>query len=71
MEWLVPTDVLEVGVFMALASYYHRFFEDFSKMVHIITSLQWKGNNFEWTKQYEMEFQTLKEHLSGACILVL
>jgi hypothetical protein len=45
-EWLVPKNVTEVRSFMGLVGYYKIFIEGFSKIAHLITSLQRKGVNF-------------------------
>jgi hypothetical protein len=44
---------------MGLAGYYRRFIEEFSKIAHLITSLQKKGVNFEWKLDCERIFQHL------------
>ena len=54
---------------MGLASYYHKFVQNFSRIAHPITSLQRKGNNFLWTKKCEEAFQKLKELLTSAPII--
>jgi hypothetical protein len=45
-EWSVPKNVTEVRSFMGLVGYYRRFIEGFSKISHLITSLQKKGVKF-------------------------
>jgi hypothetical protein len=42
-EWPTPRNVTEVRSFMGLVSYYRRFIEGFSKIVHPIAYLQKKG----------------------------
>jgi hypothetical protein len=54
---------------MGLASYYRRFIVGFSKIAHPITSLQKKGNKFEWTLKCENNFNLLKELLASAPVL--
>ena len=56
---------------MGLARYYRRFVARFSRISHPITSLQRKGNKFEWTKKCEKAFQELKRALTSAPILVV
>jgi hypothetical protein len=60
---------MEVRSFMGLSGYYRIFIEDFSKIVHPITSLQKKGVKFEWTEDCERSFQHLMNLLISAPIL--
>ena len=45
MNWPTPL-VTDVRSFMGLAGYYRRFIEGFSKVAHLVTSLQKKGIKF-------------------------
>ena len=54
---------------MGLAGYYRRFIEGFSRIAHPITTLQKKGEKFEWTPKCEENFQRLKELLMKAPFL--
>jgi hypothetical protein len=51
--WPAPKNFLESRSFMELDGYYRRFIEGFSKVVHMITSLQKKGTMCEWTSKCE------------------
>ena len=51
MEWVAPKNVDEVISLMGLVGYYRRFIMNFSRIAYPITSLQWKGNKFEWTTE--------------------
>jgi hypothetical protein len=42
-DWPTPRNVTKVRSFMGLVGYYKRFIEVFSKIVHLLTSLQNKG----------------------------
>jgi hypothetical protein len=53
-------NVTEVRSFMGLVGYYRRFIAGFSRITHLITSLQRKGKKFQWTKECERSFQQLK-----------
>jgi hypothetical protein len=54
---------------MGLEGYYRRFIEGFSKIAHLITSLQKKGVKFQWKLDCEKSFQHLKQLLKSAPIL--
>ena len=54
---------------MGLAGYYWRFIEGFSKVAHVITSLQKKGMKFKWTSRCEEISQKLKSVLTSASVL--
>jgi hypothetical protein len=56
-------------MFMGFVGYYRIFIEDFSKIVHLITSLQKKGVKFQWNSECKESFQHLKNMLTSALIL--
>ncbi|XP_073014640.1 uncharacterized protein [Primulina eburnea] len=51
--------------------YYRRFIADFSKIALPLTSLTRKAIKFEWTIECQQAFQTLKDKLTSAPVLVL
>ena len=55
-EWPVPKDLTDVRSFMRITSYYRRIIEGFSRIENPITSLQSKGNKFEWSQKCEESF---------------
>jgi hypothetical protein len=55
--WSSPKNVTKFRSFMGLAGYYRRFIVGFSKIAHLITSLQKKGVKFQWTLECEKGFQ--------------
>jgi hypothetical protein len=67
--WTTPKNVTEVRSVMGLAGYYRRFIVGFSRITHPITSLQGKGEKFQWTKDCEKSFHQLKQLLTSAPIL--
>ena len=69
MEWSVPKNVSDIISFMGITGYCRKFIEVFSKIVYPITSLQKKGNKFEWTKNCEESFNKLKHLLTTFLIL--
>ncbi|GJX17100.1 reverse transcriptase domain-containing protein [Tanacetum coccineum] len=51
--------------------YYRRFIEDFSKIAKPLTVLTQKSKTFDWGKEQENAFQTLKDKLCNAPVLAL
>ena len=62
---------IHIKSFLGLAGYYRRFIEVFSKLALPLTKLTCKGQAFVWDTQCEHSFQTLKERLTTALVLVL
>jgi hypothetical protein len=71
LNWMPPTNASEIRCFLGLAGYYHRFIQDFSKIVKPMTKLLEKNKNFEWTEECQASFQELKKRLTSAPVLVL
>jgi hypothetical protein len=63
MGWTTPKNVSKVGSFMGLSGYYTRFLKGFSRIAYPITSLQRKGEKFEWTQWHEDSLWLLKNLL--------
>jgi hypothetical protein len=55
-RWSVPRNMIDFISFMGLVDYYRRFIKGFSKIASQITSLQKKGDKFEWTYKCEERF---------------
>ncbi|GJV83713.1 putative reverse transcriptase domain-containing protein [Tanacetum coccineum] len=53
------------------SSYYRRFIANFSKIAKPLASLTQKNRKYEWDREQEQAFQTLKENLCNAPILSL
>ncbi|XP_075483675.1 uncharacterized protein LOC142523828 [Primulina tabacum] len=70
-QWSIPKTVSEVRSFLGLAGYYRRFIADFSKIALPLTSLTRKAIKFEWSIECQQAFQTLKDKLTSAPVLVL
>ncbi|GJU27281.1 putative reverse transcriptase domain-containing protein [Tanacetum coccineum] len=70
-SWATPTMPTEVRQFLGLASYYQRFIEDFSLISKPLTKLNQKDKKYEWGKEEEEAFQTLKQKLCSTPILAL
>src|SRR3954463_9976184 len=70
LNWTPPKTVKQVRSFLGLASYCHRFVENFSKVAKPLTELLKKDKKFEWTPQCKFSFQELKRRLTSAPVLV-
>ena len=71
MKWETPKSATEIRSFLGLAGYYRRFIQNFSKIAEPLTRLTRKDVKFIWSEECESSFQTLKEKLVSAPILVL
>ena len=71
VKWESPKSATEIRSFVALAGYYRRFIERFSKIVAPLTQLTRKDQPFAWTDKCEESFQKLKRRLTSALILVI
>jgi hypothetical protein len=71
LNWMPPTNVLEIQSFLGLAGYYRRFIKDFSKIANPMMKLLKKNNAFEWIEECQTSFEELKKHLTSAPVLVL
>ncbi|GJX02537.1 putative reverse transcriptase domain-containing protein [Tanacetum coccineum] len=70
-SWVAPTTPTEVRQFLRLARYYWRFIEGFSLISKPLTKLTQKNKKYEWGKEEEEAFQTLKQKFCSAPILAL
>nr|GEX03991.1 putative reverse transcriptase domain-containing protein [Tanacetum cinerariifolium] len=70
-NWVAPTMPTEVRQFLGLACYYRRFIEGFSMISKPLTKLTQKDKKYDWGKEEEEAFQTLKQKLCSAPILAL
>ncbi|GJY17567.1 putative reverse transcriptase domain-containing protein [Tanacetum coccineum] len=70
-SWAAPTTPTEVRQFLGLAGYYRRFIKGFSLISKPLTKLTQKNKKYEWGKEEEEAFQTLKQKLCSAPILAL
>ncbi|GJW81068.1 putative reverse transcriptase domain-containing protein [Tanacetum coccineum] len=70
-SWATPTTPMEVRQFLGLAGYYRRFIEGFYLISKPLTKLTQKDKKYEWGKEEEEAFQTLKQKLCSAPILAL
>ena len=69
-EYPTPRDVRKVRSFIGLASYYRRFVPNFAKIAWPLHKLTKKDAWFSWTEECEQAFNSLKEKLVTAPVLV-
>ncbi|GJY15268.1 putative reverse transcriptase domain-containing protein [Tanacetum coccineum] len=70
-NWKAHRTPSDVRSFLGLAGYYRRFIDNFSKITKSLTILTQKGKTFDWGKEQERAFQTLKDKLCNAHVLAL
>ncbi|GJX45082.1 putative reverse transcriptase domain-containing protein [Tanacetum coccineum] len=70
-NWKAPKTPLEIRSFLGLAGYYRCFIANFSKIAKPLTALTQKNQKYEWGVEQEGAFQTLKDNLCNAPILLL
>nr|GEY20644.1 reverse transcriptase domain-containing protein [Tanacetum cinerariifolium] len=70
-NWFAPTTPTEVRQFLGLAGYYQRFIEGFSLIAKPLSKMTQKNKKYEWGREEEEAFQTLKQKLCSAPILAL
>jgi hypothetical protein len=71
LNWMPPTNVLEIQSFLGLAGYYRRIIKDFPKIAKPMTKLLEWNKAFEWTTECQASFEELNKHLTSAPVLVL
>ena len=69
-EWPSPTCIKELQSFLGLAGYYRRFVKNFARIASPMTELLKKDTPYSWSEQCEQAFQSLKNRLITAPILV-
>ncbi|GJU55649.1 putative reverse transcriptase domain-containing protein [Tanacetum coccineum] len=70
-NWKAPRTPTEVRSFLGLAGYYRRFIKNCSKIAKSLTILTQKSKTFDWGKEQELAFQTLKDKLCNVSVLAL
>jgi hypothetical protein len=71
LNWMPPTNALEIWSFLGLAGYYHQFMKDFSKIAKPMIRLLEKNKDFDWTEECQVSFEELKKRLTSAPVLIL
>jgi hypothetical protein len=71
MVWKAPRDVRGIKSFIGMVGNYRRFIEGFSKIAITMTALLAKKDEFKWTPECQESFETLKQKLTTAPVLIL
>lgn len=69
MQYPKPVDGDGTMRFVAFANYYRRFIKNFAELTQPLNKLTRKNTKFEWTKECENAFITLKNNLIKPPIL--
>ena len=69
-DWAKPTKVREVQKFTGFCNFYRRFIEGFSKIARPLYNLTKKGQKWDWKELQDKAFQTIKEKLTTAPLLI-
>ena len=68
-NWPVPTYKRDIQQFLGLANYYRRFIKDFARIARPLHKLTEKNAAFNWDKDCQSAFETLRNKLVSAPIL--
>jgi hypothetical protein len=71
LDWKAPKDVRGTKSFIGMVGYYRCFIEGFSKITRQMTTQLAKKVEFKWTPVCQKSFETLKEKLTTAPLLIL
>ena len=69
LEWQTPRSLRDVECFLGFANFYHKFIQDYSKIILPLTQLTKEGHAFLWSNEVDMDFRNLKEAFTSAPIL--
>jgi hypothetical protein len=69
-SWPEPKSPTEVAAFMGLVNFYRRFAKNLSGVAGPLTALLKKGAEFEWTPEAQLAFDSVKQLLTSAPILM-
>ena len=69
-QWVVPTSIKQLRVFLGLASYYRKFIKNFAMLATSLTDLL-KKDAFHWSTKSQQAFDSLKTTLTHAPVLTL
>ena len=71
VDWPTPKTVKDVRSFLGFGNYYRRFIAGYGDLTRPFNDLLKKMNMFEWTKERQTAFETLKQKFQEQPILQL
>ncbi|XP_028776266.1 uncharacterized protein LOC114733022 [Neltuma alba] len=69
-DWPQPTNATQLKGFLGLSGYYRRFIKKYAQIASPLTKLLGK-DAFDWTNEAQCAFETLKEAIIQAPVLIL
>jgi hypothetical protein len=70
-EWPTPQNVKNLRQFLGLATYLYKYSKNYAGIVHPLSQLLKKDQEWQWTEECRNAFLTLKRSLTEAPILAL
>ena len=61
-DWPPPTTVKQTQSFLGFGNFYRKFISGFAHIARPLHNLTKKNKTWEWTKECQSAFDTLKEH---------
>lgn len=69
-EWPTPKNVKDIQTFLGFANFYRRFIKDFARTSLPITALLRKESPWNWSKDCQAAFDTLRQLFTSAPVLI-
>ncbi|KAF1329855.1 reverse transcriptase, partial [Globisporangium splendens] len=70
-DWPVPQNVKQLGQWLGLANYLHKYTRNYAALVQPLTQLLKKDIEWEWSSDHQMAFAEVKRSLREAPVLAI
>lgn len=70
-EWAPPRDIKAIRMFLGLTGFYRKFVPKYAEKASPLTNLLKANHAFEWTKECQKAFESLRDHLCSDPVLCL